>query len=453
MDSKELRRFNILTKPIFPLLVKTSIPTIIGMLINVIYNLTDTFFVGRLNNRAMIAAIGIVFSFVSIIQAVGFWFGYGSGNAMSKKIGEQDYAEAETISSVGIVLAIITGIVIAIAASIFILPLSKFIGGSASQDVLTFTVQYLRIIIISIPFSLYALTVYNQLRLCGNVRDGMLGLLSGMLSNMVLDPVLMFIFKQGFIGAGYATLIGQIIGCVVLTLLAKNRGSINIKKAQYSKERMYHILAGGMPNFSRQAITSAALVLLNVKAAEYGESMIAALTVSSRVAALAYMIMIGWGQGFQPICAMNYGAKQYSRVKKAFITTVLVATIFLTAASIILFLFAENCIGIMSKDDEVIFAGIKILRMQCFSLPLLSFFAVSSMFMQNIGHYFSSLLISISRQGFFYLPLLYILPALYGKTGIYLLQPFSDVLSFLFAVAVVYRWYSCGAFSSALNAG
>ncbi|EMB20885.1 MATE efflux family protein [Treponema denticola OTK] len=455
MDSKELRRFNILTKPIFPLLVKTSIPTIIGMLISVIYNLTDTFFVGRLNNRAMIAAIGIVFSFVSIIQAIGFWFGYGSGNAMSKKIGEQDYAEAETISSVGIVFAIIIGIVIAIGASIFILPLSKLIGGSASQDVLTFTVQYLRIIIISIPFSLYALTVYNQLRLCGNVRDGMLGLLSGMLSNMVLDPVLMFIFKQGFIGAGYATLIGQIIGCIVLTLLAKRHESIsfNLKKAQYSKERMYHILAGGMPNFSRQAITSAALVLLNVKAAQYGESMIAALTVSSRVAALAYMIMIGWGQGFQPICAMNYGAKQYSRVKKAFITTVLIGTIFLTAASIILFLLAEQCIGVMSGDNEVIFAGIKILRMQCFSLPLLSFFAVSSMFMQNIGHYFSSLLISISRQGFFYLPLLYILPALYGKTGIYLLQPISDFLSFLFAVAVVYKRYSSGAFSSALNAG
>ena len=315
------------------------------MLISVIYNLTDTFFVGRLNNRAMIAAIGIVFSFVSIIQAIGFWFGYGSGNAMSKKIGEQDYAEAETISSIGIVLAIITGIVIAIAASIFILPLSKLIGGSASQDVLSFTVQYLRIIIISIPFSLYSLTVYNQLRLCGNVRDGMIGLLSGMLSNMVLDPVLMFVFKQGFIGAGYATLIGQIIGCIVLTLLAKRHESIsfNLKKVQYSKERMYHILAGGMPNFSRQAITSAALVLLNVKAAQYGESMIAALTVSSRVAALAYMIMIGWGQGFQPICAMNYGAKQYSRVKKAFIITVLIGTIFLTAASIILFLFAEKC--------------------------------------------------------------------------------------------------------------
>ncbi|MGI5064508.1 MATE family efflux transporter [Treponema putidum] len=446
MDSKEQRRFNILTKPIFPLLVKTSIPTIIGMLISVIYNLTDTFFVGRLHNRAMIAAIGIVFSFVSIIQAIGFWFGYGSGNAMSKKIGEKNYREAEIISSIGIVIATITGIVIAIAARIFIVPLSNLIGGSASQDVLTFTVQYLRIIIISIPFSLYALTVYNQLRLCGNVRDGMIGLLSGMLSNMILDPLLMFPLKMGFIGAGYATLIGQIIGCITLTFLAKRHGNIpiSVKKAHCNKNRIYHILAGGLPNFSRQAINSAALVLLNVTAARYGESMIAALTVSSRIAALAFMIMIGWGQGFQPICAMNYGAKQYSRVKKAFIITVAAGTIFLTVSAIILFFFAEQCIGLMSNDGEVVSTGISILKMQCFSLPLLGFFAVSSMFMQNIGNYFSALLISVSRQGLFYIPLLYLLPALYGKTGIYLLQPAADFLSFVLASVIMYRWYSCG---------
>ena len=329
-DAKELRRRAILTKPIFLLLVKMSIPTIIGMLVSVIYNVTDTVFVGRLHNRSMIAAIGVVFSFVSIIQAIGFWYGYGSGNVMSKKIGEKDYAEAEIISSIGIIIAIITGIVIAITANIFIVPLSRLIGGNASQDVLTFTVQYLHIIIISIPFSLYAVTVYNQLRLCGNVRDGMIGLISGMLSNMALDPLLMFVCKIGFIGVGYATLAGQIIGCIVLTLLAKRHGNIpiSIKKAQYSKVRMYHILAGGLPNFSRQAITGAALVLLNVAAAHYGESLIAALTVSSKVIALAFMIMIGWGQGFQPICAMNYGAKQYGRVKEALSITVIAGTIF-----------------------------------------------------------------------------------------------------------------------------
>lgn len=443
MDAKELRRQAILTKPIFPLLVKMSIPTIIGMLVSVIYNVTDTFFVGRLHNRSMIAAIGVVFSFISIVQAIGFWYGYGSGNVMSKKIGEKDYAEAEIISSIGIIIAVITGIVVAITANIFLVPLSRLIGGNASQDVLTFTVQYLHIIIISIPFSLYAVTVYNQLRLCGNVRDGMTGLLSGMLSNMALDPLLMFVFKMGFIGAGYATLAGQIIGCIVLTLLAKRHESIsfNLKKVQCSKARVYHILAGGLPNFSRQAITGAALVLLNVAAAHYGESMIAALTVSSKVITLAFMIMIGWGQGFQPICAMNYGAKQYGRVKKALSITVIAGTIFLLFAAIILYIFAEQCIGIISNDAEVISTGSTLLRMQCFTLPLMAYFAVSSMFMQNIGNYFSALLISISRQGLFYIPLLYILPALYGKTGMYLLQPAADLLSFILAVMIVYRWY------------
>lgn len=443
MDTKEQRRLNILTKPILPLLVKTAIPTIIGMLISVIYNLTDTFFVGRLHNSAMIAAIGVVFSFTGVMQALGFWFGYGSGNAMAKNIGAQDYAEAETISSIGIVLAIATGVALAIAASIFVVPLAKRIGGNASHDVLIFTVQYLRIIIISVPFSLYAVTLYNQLRLCGNVRDGMIGLLSGMLSNMALDPLLMFPLNMGFIGAGYATLIGQIIGCIVLTALAKRHGNIpvNIKKARYSKTRIYHILAGGLPNFSRQAITSVALVLLNVTAAHYGESMIAALTISSKIVAVAYMIMIGWGQGFQPICAMNYGAKKYSRVKKAFITTVSIGTIFLIIAAIILFILAEQCIHLMSNDHDVISTGVTILKMQCFSMPLLGVFAVNSMFMQNIGNYGAALLISISRQGLFYVPLVYLLPAIYGKTGIYLVQPLSDVLSFVLAVAVMYRWY------------
>ena len=164
---------------------------------------------------------------------------------------------------------------------------------------------------------------------------------------------------------------------------------------------LYFSLVGGLPNFSRQAITGAALVLLNVTAARYGESMIAALSISSKIVAVAFMIMIGWGQGFQPICAMNYGAQQYERVKKAFITTVAVGTVFLSVASIILYIFAEHWMQLMSTDEEVVSTGVSILRMQCFSLPLLGVFAVSSMFMQNIGNYFSALLISISRQGFF----------------------------------------------------
>ena len=438
-NKKELRRKAILNDDLLLLLVKTSIPTIIGILVMVIYNLTDTFFVGILNNKSMTAAIGIVFSFMSFIQAIGFWFGYGSGNIMSKKIGENEEKEAEIISSIGILFAIVIGILIAILSCFFVLPLSKFIGGSASENLLNFTVEYLKVIIISIPFGLYSITLYNQLRLCGNVKDGMIGLLIGMAVNIVLDPVLMFVFKFGFIGAGYATLIGQITGCIVLTNLSGKNGNIavNLKKIRINKDRVYHILAGGMPNFSRQSITGIALILLNVVAAKYGDGVIAALTISSRIAALAYMIMIGWGQGFQPICAMNYGAKQYDRVKKAFKFAVKGGTLFLIIAAILLYVFSEPLIKTMSNDNEVILVGSEILRMQCITLPLLGYFAISSMLMQNIGQYFWASIISISRQGIFYIPLLYILSNIFGEFGIYLLQPVADVLSFGLAVIVV----------------
>ncbi len=440
-DKKEERRRAILNDPILPLLVKTSIPTIIGMLVMVIYNLTDTFFVGILNNKSMTAAIGIVFSFMSFIQAIGFWFGYGSGNIMSKRIGQGNEYEAEKISSIGILFALGFGILIAFISWIFISHLARFIGGSASESLMRFTVDYMRVIVLSIPFALYSMTLYNQLRLCGNVKDGMRGLLSGMLVNMALDPILMFGLGLGFIGAGYATLIGQIVGTILLTRLSRKNGNIGVdlKKVRINKERVYHILAGGMPNFLRQSITSIALILLNISAARYGDGLLAALTISSRILALAYLIMIGWGQGFQPICAMNYGASQYDRVKTAFKLAVLGATAFLILSAFGLHIFAKELIMTMTKDSQVIAYTRKLLNLQCLTLPLLGYFALSSMLMQNIGQYFWSSIISISRQGIFYIPLLYILTGAFGQVGIYLLQPMADLMSFILAIFVVWK--------------
>ena len=431
-----MKRKAILNDALLPLLIKTSIPTIIGMLVMVIYNLTDTFFVGILNNKSMTAAIGIVFSFMSFIQALGFWFGYGSGNIMSKKIGEQNEDEAKNLASIGIFFAISTGLIIAFLALIFIIPLSKFLGGNASDDLLKFTVKYLQIIILSIPFGLYSLTVYNQLRLCGNVKEGMTGLLFGMVTNMILDPVMMFTLKLGFIGAGYATLTGQIVGSFVLTYFSFKSGNISFNLS-FNKERIYHILAGGMPNFLRQSITSIALILLNITAAKYGDSLLAALTVSSRISAIAYMIMIGWSQGFQPICAMNYGAKKYTRVKDAFKLTSIIGSIFLIFSAIFLYIFSNELVRTMTADSEVVSISVLILHMQCITLPFVGFFAVSSMLLQNTGKYLMASILSVSRQGIFFIPLLYILSGLFSQYGIYLLQPIADILSFALAVFMV----------------
>ena len=425
MKDNASRREKILTEPLLPLLIKTSVPTIIGMMMNMLYNLTDTFFIGQLNNKSMTAAIGIVFSFVSFVQAIGFWFGYGSGNSMSRKLGEQDEKEAQILSSMGVVMALVTGIILTVVLLIYVRPFACLIGGDASPQLLTYTVEYLKIIILTIPFSLFALTVYNQLRLCGNVKD---------------DPIFIFTLKMGFAGAGWATLAGQVIGAFTLFFLSRRHGNIpvRLRSARFSKARVYHILAGGAPNFSRQGITGVASVLLNMVAAAYGEGMIAALTVSSKIVATAFMIMIGWGQGFQPICAMNYGAKNYDRVKKARKLTISVGTVFLLCVAVLLAVFAVPASALLSKDEEVIRMSAEILRIQCISVPFLGYYTVSSMYMQNIGHYGSALLISIARQGFFYIPLLFLLPALAGQMGLFLVQPVADILSFAFSIIVVH---------------
>ncbi|MCM1494932.1 MAG: MATE family efflux transporter [Bacteroides sp.] len=438
-ETKEQRRERIITAPLLPLLIKTAIPTIIGMLVTTVYNLTDTFWIGKMDNKSMTAAVGIVFAFVSFVQAVGFWFGYGSGNVMSRRLGEGNGQEAEIVSSNGVVMALTTGIALMIPMLIWIEPLSVFLGGSASESLMKYTVQYLRVMLISIPFSLFATTVYNQLRLCGNVRDGMIGLLAGILVNIILDPILILSCHMEILGAGIATLIGQIVGAVVLTFLSYRHGNIPVKldRCDFGNGRLYHILAGGAPNFSRQGITSIASVLLNAAAADFGETTIAAFTVSSRVAALGYMVMIGFGQGFQPICAMNYGAKKYDRVSKAFRLTVGIGTALMVIAAAACVVFARPLVGILSSDSEVIRIGTVILRYQCISFPFLAFYAVSSMYMQNCGKYMTALLISIARQGIFFIPLLFALGAAWNDFGLYIVQPVSDILSFVLSVVIL----------------
>lgn len=441
-DKKEKRREQILNAPILPLLIKTALPTIVGMLVTMIYNLTDTFMIGLLDNKSMTAAIGVVFSFASVIQAIGFWFGYGSGNTMSRCLGAGQEEEAAVISSTGIVLASMTGIIMMIPALYFVKPLAGLLGGNASETLLMYTTDYLRIVIYSIPFSLFSVTLYNQLRLCGNVKDGMIGLLAGMLTNMILDPVLIFGLKTGFLGAGWATLAGQITGCVVLTVLAGRNGNIPVRfnRVKFSGKRLYHILAGGAPNFARQSITSVAAVLLNMVAAEYGDTMIAALTVSTKIIALFQMVMIGWGQGFQPICAMNYGAGKYTRVKQALEKTIVIGTVFLFFSTIIIAIFATPLTGMLTRDKDVINLGTHILCIQCVTLPLMGIYTVSSMFMQNIGHYFESFWISVARQGVFFIPSLFILEKFWGQNGLFLAQPAADALAFVFSVIVLLRW-------------
>ena len=441
LDAKELRRQNILTQPLLPLLIKTALPTMVGMMVSMIYNLTDTFWIGMLGDKSMTAAIGVVFAFVSFIQAVGFWFGYGSGNTMSRLLGAGKEEEAKIIASDGVLLAIAAGILLMVISMLGLNPLVDFLGGNASESLRKHTTEYLWVILFTIPFSLYATTIYNQMRLCGNVKDAMLSLLAGMLGNILLDPVFVLGLHMGIVGAGVATLIGNVFSAICVYYYSHTHGNIPAawREGHLTKERLYHILAGGAPNFSRQGITSVASILLNNLAAGYGETLIAAMTVATRVSALGYLLMIGFGQGFQPICAMNYGAKQYDRVKKVLFLTLGIGTGFLVLSSGLIALWAEPISGLLSHNPDVVETAAKIVRWQCISLPFMAVYALSSMFLQNIGRYFQAMFVSVSRQGIFYLPLLFLLPSLLGEFGFYILQPAADLISTVFSVVLVAR--------------
>lgn len=456
MNEKDARRQKILKEPLFPLLIRMAVPTIFGMLVTLLYNLTDTFWIGRLGDRSMTAAIGVVFAFVSFIQAVGFWFGYGSGNVMSRLIGAGKEQEAKIIATDGVVLSLIAGIGMLIIFSIFPEQLSVLLGGGATPELKKYTVEYLRVIVPAIPFTLYSLTVYNQMRLCGNVKDAIIGLMIGMLGNIVLDPVFIMGLHMGVAGAGIATLLGMAGSSVCLYLLSRRHGNIPAKLRLFNlkEQRLYHILAGGAPNFSRQGITGIASILLNLAAAGFGaalgETLIAALAVATRISALGYMIMIGFGQGFQPICAMNYGAKAYDRVKQALKLTVLIGTGIMLAGTVLLLLFARPLAALLSKNDDVVSMATDMIRWQCISLPFMAFYALSSMFLQNVGRYLRALFVSVCRQGIIYIPLLFVLPGILGSFGFYILQPVADLISTALGIALT-AWSWKGIFKETDN--
>lgn len=431
-SSEQQKRFEIFTKtPVRPLVLKLAVPTILGMLVTTIYNLTDTFFISQLGQKSMTAAIGIIFSFFSLIQAIGFMFGHGSGNYISRQLGKHKVEDAKNMAATGFFSSFFTGIVIMVFAFLFQKPLVVLLGGGGSEALFQNSLEYLEFLLFSIPFMVGSLTLNNQLRLQGNAKDGIFCMVSGMILNMILDPVFIFIGGMELRGAALATLIGQMVTLVLLYGMTRKKDNIGIEWKRFSVngKNLKQILFGGAPNLLRQGIGSVSGILLNHAAAVYGESMIAAFTVSSRVLMLVFGIVIGFGQGFQPVCGYNYGAKIYQRVKDAFVFSIRVTTIFLLFMMAVLFLSAEPVMHLFSKEADVAAYGVSILRYQCISFPLMGFYILVGMLLQNIGKFGKASVCAAARQGIFLLPAILILPYFLGITGLFLCQPVADVLS------------------------
>ena len=304
--------------PLSKLILSLSVPTIISMLISSFYNMADTYFVGLIGSASASGAVGVVFPLMSIMQAVGFMFGHGSGNHMSRALGAGRTDDAQAMAATGFVSAFIAGLVIMLVGLTTAEPLVYLLG--STETIAPYAQQYIRYLMPGVPFLISSLVLNNQLRFQGSAFYGMIGISTGAVLNILLDPIFIFVLNMGVAGAALATSISQFVSFVILLLMTRRGANIRIRLRSFNPtlRRFAEIFRGGIPSLARQGLNSLASVCLNLAAGGYGDAAIAAMSIVSRVMQMTVSAIIGFGQGFQPVCGFNYGAKLYGRVRKAF---------------------------------------------------------------------------------------------------------------------------------------
>ena len=428
-------RYEYLTQtPVLKLISTLAVPTILSMLVTGIYNTADTFFVGRISTQAT-AAVGLVFSVMAVIQAMGFFCGQGSGTYLSRMLGAGKKQEANEVAATGFALALILGVIVAILGNVFARPLGYALG--AGDTTIHDTLLYMRIILLGAPFMMAQFVINNQLRFQGSAVYAMVGLLCGAAINIGLDPLLMFVFHMGVAGAAIATVSGQFISFVVLLIGSAQGDNIHLKisNVRLNSHYLKEIINGGSPALARQGLAAIATLLLNQTAGQMGgDAAIAGMSVVTRVLMLLASALIGFGQGYQPVCGFNYGAGLYGRVKEGYFFCVKYGTIILTAASALCLAFAPQIISFFRDDPEVIAVGTVALRAQAISLPLMATIVITNMMLQSTGKGLKASIASSARNGIFFIPMILILPRLFGLFGVEISQACADVLSFLLAI-------------------
>ncbi len=422
------------TTPVPRLIGELAVPTIISMLVTSFYNMADTFFVGKINTQST-AAVGIVFSVMAMIQSLGFFFGHGSGNYISRRLGARDFEQAAVMAANGFFLAFLCGLVVMAGGQMFLEPLAVALG--STPTILPYTEAYLRIILLGAPFMTSSLVLNNQLRFQGSAAYAMVGIVSGAVINIVLDPLLIFGLHMGVTGAAAATVISQICSFMLLLYQSRKGGNIKIHFSNFRPNFHYikEMCRGGFPSLCRQGLASISGILLNHGAGLYGDAAIAGMSIVSRVTMFANSALIGFGQGFQPVCGFNYGARLYHRVREGFWFCVKYAMVFLITVSVVAAVFAPQIVALFRKgDEEVIAVGTLALRLQCMTFPLMSWIVMSNMMLQSIGKAMKASVLAAARQGLFFIPLVLILPRLFGLFGVEVCQTVSDICSFVLAV-------------------
>lgn len=439
MKTQHRDNYEFLTQALVSRVILTmAVPTIVSMLVTCLYTIVDTYFVGQLNTQST-AAVGIVFSLMCLIQAIGSFFGHGSGSYMSRELGARRIDNAVSMAATGFVYAIITGVAIAAVGLISLQTLSLWLGSTAT--VLPYTEQYMAIILIGTPFQIASFTLNSQLRMQGNTRHAMWGIVSGAVLNVLLDPLLIFGCSLGLRGAALATVIGQAVSFLILYIMCNRRGAtcVGIHLTKFSLRWHYvrEIIYGGSPSLSRQGLASISVVLLNLAAASYGDAAVAAMSIVSRVTMFVMSVIVGFGQGFQPFCGYCYGAGLYARLRQGYWFTVKTGFVFLAIFAAVVYCFAEQTVALFRDDAIVIAVGSTALRWHLVAYPLNAYIMTSNMMLQTTRRPLRANLLASARRGLVFIPFILLLPHLFGLMGVAMCQAVCDVVTFLLAIPIM----------------
>ena len=435
-----MSQFDKMTKtPVSRLIIKLSIPAIISMMVTNVYNLVDTAFVGQLGNSAS-GAVGIVFGFMAVLQAIGFMFGNGSGSIISRLLGAKNTEQASKIASTGFFFTLLFGAVVAIISAFVLKPLVMLLG--STETISPYAQTYISYILVAAPFITASFTMNNLLRYEGKAALGMIGLIVGAVLNIAGDPILMFGLNMGIAGAGLSTCISQIIGFFVLLsmfLLHKTQCRLSVKLIV--PKFLPEIIGTGLPSLLRQGLNSLSTVVLNNCAAVYGDAAVAAMSIVSRVIFFTFSFALGVGQGFQPVCGFNYGAKKYDRLKTAFYFSVMLAEIIVVVMSVGLILFPGEIVRIFRDDNTVMEIGSRALVLQGIAQLFLPFCMITEMALQSVGKKLGASVLSTLRNGLFFIPLLLILSNVRGLSGIQEAQPLAVTLAVIPSAILAVRFF------------
>lgn len=431
MEVQDKQYIKMTETPVEKLVASLAVPTVISMMVTNIYNMVDTAFVGTLGNSAS-GAVGIVFGFMSILQAVGFMCGQGAGSIMSRSLGHKDIETASKYSSTGFFVSMFLGALIGVG-SYFTLDWLVYALGS-TDTIAPYAKTYILWIIMASPFMTASLTLNNLLRYEGRAKLGMIGLMTGAVLNIGGDALLIFVFGMGIDGAGIATAVSQTISFVILLsmfITGRTQTKVSVFKADIHLKTVGNIIATGFPSMLRQALNSVATILLNSNAAVYGDAAVAAMSIVSRISFFVMAIAIGIGQGFQPVSSFNYGAGKYDRVKKAYWFTFGLSEMLLVITVIPVIIFSEPIIRVFRNDADVVYYALRALRLHCAALITVPITMVTEMGFQSTGQRLLASISSSLRSGLVFIPALLILSYMRGMAGIQEAQPVSFVLSFI----------------------